>query len=125
MRLVILANSLLFAPFIFRIVFGVSVHASHPYVKRETTAASYNFSFVASGTWLELNKCLSCPILVSAIPILRFRSGSCDPSAAKMLPRYLNKKTFFSFSPSHITLGLSCCFSCFFFITAFFSATVP
>ena len=53
----------------------------------------------------ESNTLRSCPHRFFASMMRLVTSCCCEPSAAKMLPRYLKRKTFFNALPSHFTLG--------------------
>ena len=83
-------------PFSVAIVFSVRRQASQPYVIKEQHAVAYIFSFSFMGSAGELNMLRRSPHLFIAIPVRRWTSCMCVPSAENIDPRYLKKKVFAS-----------------------------
>ena len=72
----------------------------------------YKWIFKREPKWGEWKICRSWPHLVMAFVMRDFTSYCCSPSAAKMVPRYLNLNTFSVSLSIHQMLGH--CFCCFF-----------
>ena len=100
-----------FAPFIALVISGVRVQASEPYVRILQMHALYSRSLRPRCRSLLCHICLSLPYRVCAIAILALTSGSCDPPASKIEPRYFDCQAVASSSLSHFTFDNNCCSS--------------